>query len=170
MCIVKEPKKKESNYKCTRREESRSQEGNLEKRATVVALRRQGRLRSISDQKSPRFSRVNKFLFQIGTKYSQNIFISRKYICIASKERAKESCPKYLNSCVDTIQPSCVMQQVRAQIQNVPHGPASTPPPPSFRTQSSCKLSPREAECQRSRNKGIEKNVTGNWQNISTCT
>lgn len=103
MGIVKEPKKKESNYKCTRREESRSQEGNLEKRATVVALRRQGRLRSISDQKSPRFSRVNKFLFQIGTKYSQNIFISRKYICIASKERAKESCPKYLNSCVDTI-------------------------------------------------------------------
>lgn len=93
MCIVKKPKKEESYYKCIR-EESRSQEGDLEKRETVVPSKLQGRLRSISDQKSPRFSIVNKFLFQIRMKYSQNIFISQKYICVTSKERAKRDLSK----------------------------------------------------------------------------
>lgn len=102
MCTVKRAKKERELLQRARGEESQSQEGSLEKRARIAPWKLPRRLRSVSDQKSPRFSRVNKLLFQIRTKYSQGIFISRKYICITTKERARETCPKHWNSCVDT--------------------------------------------------------------------
>lgn len=169
MCTVKRAKKERELLQRVRREESRSQEGSLEKRARIAPWKLQRRLRSVSDQKSPRFSRVNKLLFQIRTKYSQGIFISRKYICITTKERARETCPKYWNSCVDTSGHLVWCDKHKM----LPHGPAASPPPPSFPTRSSRKFNPREAERQGSGNRGIEKkhkNATGNWQNISTCT